>query len=309
MRKKSVLSTLPTPNRSLAIQNIPTMADGGGDKGASEEIAESLRKMAKIVNNLSARADCEPFREPVDWKALELYDYPKIIKKMMDLGSIKQKLEKGTYSDAAECADDVRLVWKNCMNYNADGSDFYRLGDSYSKRFEERFQKLVDEFGEDVICGNIATQAAPPSKKKSRSSPLPNSSSTKKHKSDKKSFDPKGIIPLDVKTRFAARLQRLSGMELGHVLSVIDEKCPEALEEPPEDQLRSDAQRVTKRHNYALDEFDGGSQIEIDIDSIPSHIFGELDLYVKEQVSGRGRGPWSDELLTEDGTKKKKVKT
>lgn len=283
------------------------MADGGRDAG---EIAESLRKMAKIVNNLSARADCEPFREPVDWKALELYDYPKIIKKMMDLGTIKRKLEKGKYSDAAECADDVRLVWKNCMTYNADGSDFYRLGDSYSKRFEERFQKLVDEFGEDVICGNIAAQAAPSSKKKSRTSPVPNSSSTnKKHKSDKKSFDPNKIVPLDVKTRFAARLQRLSGMELGHVLSVIDEKCPEALEEPPEDQLRSDAQRMTKRHNYALDEFDGGCQIEIDIDAIPTHIFGELDAYVKEQVSGRGRGPWSDELLTEDATKKKKVKT
>lgn len=279
------------------------MADSGGD---ASQITESLRKMAKIVNNLMARADCEPFREPVDWKALELYDYPKIIKKMMDLGTIKRKLEKGKYGDAAECADDVRLVWKNCMTYNADGSDFFRLGDSYSKRFEERFQKLVDEFGEDVVCGNVA---APASKKKSRISPVPNSSSAnKKHKADKKSFDSKKIIPLDVKTRFAARLQRLSGMELGHVLSVIDEKCSEALEEPPEDKLRSDAQRMTQKHNYALDEFNGGCQIEIDIDAIPPHIFGELDVYVKEQVSGRGRGPWSDELLTEDG-KKKKVKT
>ena len=280
------------------------MADSGRE---ASQITESLRKMAKIVNNLMARADCEPFREPVDWKALELYDYPKIIKKMMDLGTIKRKLEKGKYGDAAECADDVRLVWKNCMTYNADGSDFFRLGDSYSKRFEERFQKVVDEFGEDVVCGNVA---APPLKKKSRSSPVSNSSSAnnKKHKSDKKSFDSKRIIPLDVKTRFAARLQRLSGMELGHVLSVIDEKCSEALEEPPENKLRSDAQRRTKQHNYALDEFNGGCQIEIDIDAIPPHIFGELDAYVKEQVSGRGRGPWSDELLTEDG-KKKKVKT
>lgn len=42
------------------------------------------------------------------------------------------------------------------MTYNADGSDFYRLAESYSKRFEERYQKLVDEFGEGIICGNIA---------------------------------------------------------------------------------------------------------------------------------------------------------
>ena len=34
------------------------------------EISDSLRKMNKLVNNLMARADCVPFREPVDWKGL-----------------------------------------------------------------------------------------------------------------------------------------------------------------------------------------------------------------------------------------------
>ena len=114
---------------------------------AQEEISQSLKKMNKIVNNLMARADCVPFREPVDWKGLEvsmnvyfiylwcyvlykshnirpymyckslyplhlvnwtqtnkiqhtqqLYDYPKIVAKMMDLGTIKKKLEKGKYN-------------------------------------------------------------------------------------------------------------------------------------------------------------------------------------------------------------------
>ena len=39
---------------------------------AQEEISQSLKKMNKIVNNLMARADCVPFREPVDWKGLEV---------------------------------------------------------------------------------------------------------------------------------------------------------------------------------------------------------------------------------------------
>ena len=37
---------------------------------SAQELADSLRKMGKIVNNLMARADCVPFREPVDWKGL-----------------------------------------------------------------------------------------------------------------------------------------------------------------------------------------------------------------------------------------------
>lgn len=36
----------------------------------AREISDSLRKMNKLVNNLMARADCVPFREPVDWKGL-----------------------------------------------------------------------------------------------------------------------------------------------------------------------------------------------------------------------------------------------
>jgi len=39
---------------------------------AQEEITQSLKKMNKIVNNLMSRADCVPFREPVDWKGLEV---------------------------------------------------------------------------------------------------------------------------------------------------------------------------------------------------------------------------------------------
>ena len=48
---------------------------------------EALRRMTKLVNSLLARGDAQPFREPVDWRGLELYDYPKIIKKLMDLGA------------------------------------------------------------------------------------------------------------------------------------------------------------------------------------------------------------------------------
>ena len=258
---------------------------------------------------------------------------------MMDLGTIKKKLDKGKYHDVSEAADDIRLVWKNCMTYNADGSDFYRLADSYRKRFEERYQKLIDEFGEDVITGNVVTDGhgttarqqplsnKSSSGKKSRSNSLTStgrktpiaaaednnniggSSSAVDHSSSV-NYEALGIIPLDVRTRFAARLQRLSGMELGHVLQTIDMSCPEALEDPTEDQLRLDAPIMTKRHRYAWDEFDGGCQIEIDVDAIPAETFWKLDTYVKEKVQDRGRGPWSDDLTeVEQGGKKRKIKS
>ena len=55
---------------------------------------------------------------------------------------MKRKLERGQYSSANECAMDIRLIWTNCKTYNADGSDFYLLAESFSKRFEDRYKKI-----------------------------------------------------------------------------------------------------------------------------------------------------------------------
>ncbi len=43
---------------------------------------EALGRMVKLVNFLISRPDSSPFREPVDFHGLQLWDYPKIIKKV-----------------------------------------------------------------------------------------------------------------------------------------------------------------------------------------------------------------------------------
>lgn len=298
---------------------------------------------------------------------IQLYDYPKIITRMMDLGTVKSRLRKSKYAFASDCADDVRQIWTNCMTYNDDGSDFYRLAHSYSRRFEERYQKLVDEFGEDIMCGRSSggnddddddaggnndgggsTRKPKAGGRKSRSNSITSSNATDRNtplllaatptataaaaansekgghggggagsasasKADRPgNNDSTGVVPLDVRTRFAARLQRLSGMELGHVLHVIDLQCPEALEDPAPESLTSDAPPLIHGHRYAWDEFDGGCQVEVDVDSIPPDTFWELDRYVKEKVHGRGRGAWSDDITEAEpggGSKKRKMKS
>ena len=298
---------------------------------------------------------------------IQLYDYPKIITRMMDLGTVKSRLRKSKYAFASDCADDVRQIWTNCMTYNDDGSDFYRLAHSYSRRFEERYQKLVDEFGEDIMCGRSSggnddddddaggnndgggsTRKPKAGGRKSRSNSITSSNATDRNtplllaatptataaaaansekgghggggagsasasKADRPgNNDSTCVVPLDVRTRFAARLQRLSGMELGHVLHVIDLQCPEALEDPAPESLTSDAPPLIHGHRYAWDEFDGGCQVEVDVDSIPPDTFWELDRYVKEKVHGRGRGAWSDDITEAEpggGSKKRKMKS
>lgn len=64
---------------------------------------------------------------------------------MMDLGTVKRKLERNQYKNAKECAEDIRQIWTNCKTYNADESEFYMLADNISKKFEERYAKIQAE--------------------------------------------------------------------------------------------------------------------------------------------------------------------
>ena len=55
-----------------------------------------------------------PFREPVDWRGLGLYDYPQVISKPMDLLTVKQTIEKNGYKSINDCADDARPPVPGC---------------------------------------------------------------------------------------------------------------------------------------------------------------------------------------------------
>jgi Bromodomain len=123
--------------------NAATSSSPSSKMSSSQQ--EALKRLSKIINSFVVRSDCSPFIEPVDWRGLELYDYPAVIKKPMDLGTIKRRLERGQYMSAAYCAADVRRVWSNCMTYNAVGSDFYLLAKSFSKRFEDRYRRIRNE--------------------------------------------------------------------------------------------------------------------------------------------------------------------
>lgn len=46
-----------------------------------------LGKCAKLLDSLMKSVKAEPFNVPVDWQALNLLDYPRIVLKPMDLGT------------------------------------------------------------------------------------------------------------------------------------------------------------------------------------------------------------------------------
>lgn len=58
---------------------------------------QDSKKLLDIILDLMERPESEAFREPVDFESLGLSDYPKIVKKPMDLSTIKENLEMFYY--------------------------------------------------------------------------------------------------------------------------------------------------------------------------------------------------------------------
>ena len=85
--------------------------------------SHELKDMHCLVCGMIIRPSCLPFREPLDWKTLGLFNYLDFIQRPMDLGTIKTKLEAGKYQTKEQVAADIRLVWENCMTYNAESSE------------------------------------------------------------------------------------------------------------------------------------------------------------------------------------------
>lgn len=114
----------------------------------------------------------------------------------MDLGTVKKNVAAGTYPTIQAAAEDVRLVWTNCMTYNADGSDFFMLAKSLQKKWDEKLAKYMADHQVEGAPGMAAGNEK---------------------------------VTLDDKKAFAKSLFKLTKEDLGKLIVEIDTKSPGAL--------------------------------------------------------------------------------
>jgi hypothetical protein len=75
-------------------------------------------------------------------------DYPDIIKRPIDLTTIRNKTMNMEYDTASDFADDMRLMFSNCFRYNPPGDMVHEAGKKLQAEFERRFALLPDEVWE-----------------------------------------------------------------------------------------------------------------------------------------------------------------
>ncbi|KAG7209232.1 hypothetical protein KM043_015355 [Ampulex compressa] len=118
---------------------------GGKSK---EKLSEALKSCNEILKELFSKKHSGyawPFYKPVDAELLGLHDYHDIIKKPMDLGTVKTKMDSREYKTAQEFASDVRLIFTNCYKYNPPDHDVVAMARKLQDVFEMRYAKIPDE--------------------------------------------------------------------------------------------------------------------------------------------------------------------
>uniref|UniRef100_A0A4W3HSE3 RING-type E3 ubiquitin transferase n=1 Tax=Callorhinchus milii TaxID=7868 RepID=A0A4W3HSE3_CALMI len=122
-----------------------------GDKGEKRKGGSTgltlvdQRKCERLLLSLYCDEMSVAFQEPVP---ASVPDYYKIIKKPMDMSTVKKKLQKKFahhYQKPDEFVADVRLIFKNCSEFNEPDSEVSHAGRTLDDRFEEKLKLLYPE--------------------------------------------------------------------------------------------------------------------------------------------------------------------
>ncbi|ESO07300.1 hypothetical protein HELRODRAFT_137270, partial [Helobdella robusta] len=84
--------------------------------------------------------EVEPFMRPVDPKLDLCPDYFDIVRRPMDFGTIKSKLDRLVYKDPWEIINEIYLVFGNAWLYNKKCSVYHK----YACKLADVFEAHVD---------------------------------------------------------------------------------------------------------------------------------------------------------------------
>lgn len=128
--------------RSLSNPEIQYCDDIRKQKGDQGLSPEDQRRCERLLLYIFCHELSVGFREPV---SPSVPNYYKIIKQPMDLKKVKKKLQLRSsqfYQSTLEFVSDMRLIFKNCAQYNEVGSEMADSGKAVALYFEEKLPEL-----------------------------------------------------------------------------------------------------------------------------------------------------------------------
>lgn len=155
----SICTSEAGENSSSSTDNVPSssgvkrkrVAPSGMSKKRRTEQSVPLTsttwkgQCSDLLNLIFQCEDSTPFRQPVDVNLYE--DYGNIIDTPMDLGTVRDRLQRDRYPSPTEFCKDMRLIFANSRNYNTNKkSRIYSMTIRMSAMFEERIRSITSDW-------------------------------------------------------------------------------------------------------------------------------------------------------------------
>ena len=170
---------------------------------------EDIKKLEKVFTSIESDSQAYDFLEPVDYVALNILDYPSIIKTPMDLGTVKSKLKDHKYPTFLEFLSDIDLIWTNCRTYNMAGSEIVKMANHCEKVFKRLIEKQFKNY-------------------------MSKSSSKKETAVE----DNDSTLTMDQKMKLTDKIRVLSNEGLTQVVKLIMKECPKGIEDVDSEKLQ-----------------------------------------------------------------------
>lgn len=286
--------------RPLPLNSNPVGKDSNSKRLHWDNV-NLMKNCVQILSKLMKHKHAWIFKNPVDVVGMGLHDYYDIIRRPMDLGTVKSNLGKNLYAAPSDFANDVRLTFNNAMTYNPKGHDVYAMAEQLLTRFEELFrpvnEKLADGsrpervYDEDLQASswNHVEPERPKREesvrieKKSEQIRAPASSSNPPLvQSPVRTPTPVRAPPVkplkQPKPKAKDPNKREMSMEEKHKLGI-------GLQSLPQEKMEQVVQIIRKRNGHLKQD---GDEIELDIEAVDTETLWELDRLVtnwKKMVS------------------------
>ncbi|PVG02527.1 hypothetical protein CPB86DRAFT_811579 [Serendipita vermifera] len=146
--------------------------------------------LEKVLVELRATEYAAAFLKPV--KKSEAWDYDRVIKHPMDLQTMGRKIKSHSYTSKKAFADDLTLIWDNCLTYNTDPNHPLRRAAQIMRKKSDAIMRRIPDRHERFAPSMIDRF------KFTFSSPVPSSPSLQRHSSvvsQTKGQGPNGVAP------------------------------------------------------------------------------------------------------------------
>lgn len=232
----SVLEKLDT--RSFVREEASAGAMMGGGGGGS---SDWTRKAKQILKATMDHPQAFPFNEQVDWKKLKIPDYPKIVKKPMDLSKVDRQLNTNRYNAVEEFGSDVRLVFTNARTYNVEFSDIHQMAKIVEAHFEEKFGSFFKGNKKRPAPGADAKHAKK-AKREESGNHSDDDMSDVSHELPEEPTDEEKARPVavDEKRLLNEKIAVLKSDDLGKMVDIIKDRCPKSIDQTKDDEIEID---------------------------------------------------------------------